>query len=254
MSRRNRRSRRISWGGRKERRKRAIMKAVCGTVVVAAVLFCLGILVQKGYQKIETKFKIRVASGKEQLEKDSVVIAVGETPVTYQELMVYLYQVKTMYSDNMGDEIWDVKTDEGDTLENYAQDQVLEQILQVKICCEEAKSEHVVLETEEKEEARQLAENLLSQASEEDKSTYLLTKKMTQKVFEDNLLADKLYDKTVGNVNTVINEGEDADQAAQEIGKQQDKTFRKAYAGWEKKYKVSVSKNLWKQVKIGGAS
>ncbi|MDD6207157.1 MAG: hypothetical protein PUB10_01380 [Clostridiales bacterium] len=245
-----RRSRRINWGGRRERRKKAIIKAVCTIVAGAIVLFCLAFLIQKGYQKIETKLKIRVASGKEELEKDSVIMAVGDTPVTYQELMVYLYQVKTMYSDKMGEEIWDVKTGDSDTLEDYAHDQILEQILQVKICCEEAKSEGVVLETEEKEEARQLAESMLSQASEEEKETYFLTKKMVQKVFEENLLADKLYDKTVGDVNTVISEGQDAGEAAKEIAKQQDERFRKAFAQWEKKYKVTVSKNLWKQVQL----
>lgn len=246
----SRRSRRINWGGRRERRKKAIIKAVCGIAIGAVVVLCLAVLIGKGYQKIETKLKIRVASGKEELEKDSVIMAVGETPVSYQELMVYLYQVKTMYSDNMGEEIWDVKTGGTDTLEDYAHDQILEQILQVKICCEDAKNEGVVLETEEKEEARQLAESMLSQASEEDINTYFLTKKTAQKVFEENLLADKLYDKTVGDVDTVISEGEDAGQAAQEIAKQQDERFRKAYAQWEKKYKVTVSKNLWKQVQL----
>lgn len=224
------------------------MKAAAIIAVAIVVLAGLAALIEKGYQKVETRLKIRVASEKEELEKDSVVMAVGDTPVTYQELMVYVYQIKAMYSDKMGEKIWDIKTDGENTLEDYAHEQIMEQMLQVKICCEEARKEEVTLETEEKEEARRLAEAMLNEASEEDKKNYFLEKKVAQKVFEENLLAGKLYDKTVGDVDTVINEGVDAEDAAQKIQNEQDRTFREAYGEWQKKVKIVVSKNLWKQV------
>lgn len=139
---------------------------------------------------------------------DEVLMAVGEEAVSCQEAMAYLYLLKRQYESGMGEGIWSFEVEPGKTFEDYAKEEVVSNLTQLKIICQEAAVEEVSLEEEEVYEARQAAKQLLKSAKEEDVGRFELAEDTLARVYEDNALATKFFDVATAEVDTNISDEE----------------------------------------------
>ncbi len=152
------------------------------------------------------KSKIKLDSGK--LESDSVVMAVGDEPVLYSEMMNYAYLLKRQYEGSFGSELWQYPVEDGKTVGSQAKQEIINMVTQLKVIAVTAKDQKVSLTNDEKDEAMQKAESLLSGVSDEDKKTYYLTVQGLSQIYEENILANKMFYVATDDADTDISDEE----------------------------------------------
>lgn len=143
-----------------------------------------------------------------ELAMDSIIMRVGELSVTYREALIYMYQMKERYETGFGADIWDFSWNEEKTFGEYAKEEVIDNITQIKIIVQQAKKEQVELAEDEKMEIAQEAEDYLAGITSDDIKKYGLTEEFIENVYQDNRLAEKMYDKTTLVVDTSISDEE----------------------------------------------
>lgn len=137
------------------------------------------------------------------LQEDSVAVAIGKTTVPYNEYKVYYYFMKNQYEDVLTADVWNYKAD-NTTIGQKAIEDVLRLIIQVKVINKAAISQGVMLAADEKEEADYNASQYFLEMSEEAKKENGITLSVLTKVFEENKLAEKMYNVVMGKVDTDI--------------------------------------------------
>lgn len=139
-----------------------------------------------------------------ELKADTVMMAVGENNVTYEEVQFYLYQLKKRYESTLGSDVWKAKI-EGDTsFGSYAKQEIIDELTQLKIIGQKAKEDEVVLSDDEKTEISARTQEFLASVSEEDQKRYNFRKEMVEQIYQENVLAEKMFDITTSSVNTDI--------------------------------------------------
>lgn len=153
----------------------------------------------------------------EQKEEDSkedtedsgvIMMTVGGVNVYKEEVLFYMHQLRKKYEGTLGDEIWGIQIVEGEDFGQYALEEIQKMILEINIICLEAKEQNVVLDDDEKMEAKALAENYMSTLTTEEKKEAGFSVANVARVYEQNMLASKMYDVTTADVNTNISDEE----------------------------------------------
>ncbi len=142
---------------------------------------------------------------------DAVLMAVGEKNVSGREAMAYLYFLKRQYETGLGKEVWSLQIEDSEKFEDYAKQEVVDNLTQLKIICQQAEKEGISLDEEERYEAGKAAKALLSEASEEDIRRFGLDEECLTEIYKDNTLASKVFDVVTAQVDTNISD-EDARQ------------------------------------------
>jgi PPIC-type PPIASE domain. len=140
------------------------------------------------------------------LALDSVVLSVGSVKVTYKEALIYMYQLKEEYEPSVGSDIWNFKLENGKTFEEYAKEEVIKEITQLKIIKQKAAEMGVVLENDEKDELNQMAAKYVKGIPEKEKEQYGITQELMEQIYYDNQIASKMFDITTNVVNTNISD------------------------------------------------
>lgn len=139
---------------------------------------------------------------------EGVLMVVGNESVTYEEAFAYIYMLKQQYEPAMGKNIWDFQVEEGVTFETYAKDQIVDELTQVKIICQQGEKLGIELDEDEIWEAKNMAARFMETVSEEDAAEYRLTEEQMADVYEDHILAEKVYEITTNEVDTNISDEE----------------------------------------------
>jgi len=175
--------------------------AVCLCITAALSVGCEGVK-KKAEENIQTEGELTM---------DSVVMRVGDYPITYREVLIYMYQLKERYEPGFGKDIWNFQPDGDRSFGEYAMEEVKSNLTQIKIIVQQAQKEGVTLDEDEKAEVSEQAEDYLKNIRDEDIKKYGLTKEFIEQVYSDNRLAEKMFDVTTSVVATDIPD-EDAKQ------------------------------------------
>lgn len=145
----------------------------------------------------------------EPIEKtDATILTVGDVKVPYNEVMVYVLLLKDLYEPNFTDVIWDYKLDSGVNFGEMAKEEVLNQIIQLKIMTMEAQNLETALTDDELIEIENYANEYLAGITEEDREKYGITYDTVFGVCKDNYLSEKVFDVVTMNVDTSISDEE----------------------------------------------
>lgn len=142
------------------------------------------------------------------IKKDATIFTVGDVKVPYNEVMVYVLLLKDMYEPNFTDVIWDYRLDTGSTFGEMAREEVLNQIIQLKIMTQEAKDLDITLTDDELIEIENYANEYLGGISKEDKEAYGIDYDTVFEVCKDNYLSEKVFDVATMDVDTSISDEE----------------------------------------------
>ena len=157
--------------------------------------------------KIESESAASVNNGT--LADDSVVIAVGKTTVTNQEYKVYYSFMKNQYEDLLTADVWNYKsTDSSKSIGQEAVEDVVRLAIQVKVICKAAALQNVTLAADEKEQADFNAKTYLEKIPENERQADGLNATVLTKIFEENKLAEKMYNVVAGKVNSNLSADE----------------------------------------------
>lgn len=159
---------------------------------------------------------VTACGGKDEMESEGnmkelaegVLMVVGNESVTYEEAFAYVYMLKQQYEPAMGGDIWDFQMGDGVDFESYAKDQIVDLIMQVKIICQQGEKLDIHLTEDEIWEAKNMAVRFMETVSEEDAAEYRLSEELMAGVYEDHILAEKVYEIVTNEVDTNISDAE----------------------------------------------
>lgn len=179
------------------KKKRRVRHALAS---VAAVLLCFSILLSfsgcafgKGNKKT--------------VWNDGSMLRIGDSQVDYREGMVYLRAVQEEYEQYYGSDIWMYAIDgQGNTVGELVKEQVLEQIIYMKIVCEQADALGIVLTEEELYDVEEKTKDYMEKIKDSDLILYGINEDIVRRIYSDNVLARKTFEYVTLNVDTDISD------------------------------------------------
>lgn len=150
--------------------------------------------------------KVKLETG--EITENSVVIKVGQTGVKYSEVRNYCYLLKCQYSSIFGAKLWRYSLGDGVTIGDEARQEIVNLITQLKVIRKTAEDNQITLTVDEKDEAVQLAEEIVNSAGEEDKEKYCLNVQGMTELYEDNILAEKMFYIATDDADTTVSDDE----------------------------------------------
>ncbi|HEX3075981.1 MAG TPA: peptidylprolyl isomerase [Lachnospiraceae bacterium] len=144
----------------------------------------------------------------EGIKADTTMLSVNDVKVPYNEVMLYVLLLKEMYEPSLTNIIWDYKLDTGVTFGEMAKQEVLNQIIQLKVMSEQAKKLNVTLADDELMEVENYANDYLKGITNEDQEKYGITYDTVFQICKDNYLADKVFNVATMDVDTMISDDE----------------------------------------------
>lgn len=135
------------------------------------------------------------------------VFRVGEAVCTVPEMTVYLTTTQLEYESVYSAKIWDTVS-EGVTLEENVKQTVLEKAAQIKSMYLLAKSREISIEKEEQEQIKAAAKEYMGRLGKEKAEALGITDDLLQKMFEEYLMANKVYQSIICEVNPEISDDE----------------------------------------------
>jgi len=177
-------------------------------------LFCIllaSVMVLPGCSKtngIKKKAKLETGS----IKDTSIVIKAGDTGVKYSEGRNYCYLLKCQYEASFGSKLWKYKINKDTTIGDEAKQEIVNVITQLKVIRKTADEMKVTLTSDEKDEAMRYAEEIVGSASAKDKEEYCLGIQGMAGLYEDNILAEKMFYIATDEADTVVTD-EEARQA-----------------------------------------
>lgn len=185
------------------RKNKTVKRILC--VLAASILLLPGC--SRGNS---AKKKVKLETGK--IEDTSIVIKAGNTGARYSEVQNYCYLLKCQYEASFGAKLWDYKLDKNTTIGDKAKQEIVNIITQLKIIKKTAEEMQITLTSDEKDEAMRHAEEIVNSASAKDKERYCLGIQGMAGLYEDNILAEKMFYVATDEADTVVTD-EEARQA-----------------------------------------
>jgi foldase protein PrsA len=176
------------------------VRAIAAALVIVSMTGCsLPFSAKKEAVKVQTEGD---------LSMDSVIMRVGNIGVTYREALIYMYQMKEKYEPGFGEEVWKFAIDGDKSFGEYAKEEVMDNLTQIKVIVQEAEKQGISLDEDELSDLEKQAEDYLDGITSRDIKRYGLTKEFIESVYQDNRLAEKMYDVTTSVVDTDISDEE----------------------------------------------
>lgn len=191
--------------------------------VFLASLLAIFLLVG-GCNKIDSKEKIEDTTQISTEENDSstlelvdtselekVIVTVGDSNISYSEVMIYVQYIKNKYEAMFGKEIWDYSFG-GQTFEDMAKEEIMNMITQTMVVIQsfDGNSSSYAIELTEEEEHNigVSADKFLEKLSEEEIARHGFTQELVKKFYRDNKLFERIYDAESMNVDTEVSNEE----------------------------------------------
>ncbi len=138
-----------------------------------------------------------------------IVFEVNGMEVTIGEWNLYARPTISGINNLYGKEIWDFKMDaEGKLFGESLRDDIQKKIVSVKLVASKADELGVVLTEDDKSEIALKADEYLEKLSEDLKEKYSITEEDVEKVYTDNMMARKVYEHLILNVDTTADDEE----------------------------------------------
>lgn len=192
---------------------------------------------------------VRLENG--EIQEHSVVVSIGNTGVTYSKVRNYCYLLSHQYDKNFSHDVWDYSLGKNGTIGDEAKEEVISMVTQMAVIGKTAKSQKITLSSDEKDQAVQKAEELVANAGEEDKKNYCLTVQQLTEVFEENLLAEKMFYIATDEVDTYIPDEEALQRKIQYLriltNGTRENGVKVNLGKKEKEEALRRANNLWKQ-------
>ncbi len=169
---------------------------------VAFVLAVLLLLSLTGCGNGETK-DIVLTTG---FHRDEV-FRLADTSCSLAEVMVYLTTEQNLYESVYGSDIWNA-AGEGETLEDRLKENVLAKLSQIKAMTLLADRRGVTLQAQEEKQVQEAAAAWLESLSDTEREALGVTQELTEGMYRDYALADKVYREIIGDINPEISDDE----------------------------------------------
>ncbi len=121
------------------------------------------------------------------------VAKINGNPLSEDTYKAYLFSVKMEMEQGFGPAIWEMEI-EGDSMENMAKERALESAIAMSVTAQKAKEMNLELSQEDKEEAKAIATNYVTQLKDA-LSEEGITEKVIRGMMEDIMLSQKVLEE-----------------------------------------------------------
>lgn len=144
--------------------------------------------------------------GQEESEdkQGDIIIRVGDKEVARDEIMFYVLCVRQQYEGYFGSEIWSVDFGGGQTFEDMCKEDVMNEIIQLKVITSMAEQQNVVVTEDEADEIADTVREQLEEITGQDAVRYNITTELLERIYHDNYLSSKMFDVATANVDTNV--------------------------------------------------
>lgn len=179
-------------------------------IVFAAILLCFGGCEEDSSAEPEISGGGDVIEGKVmEVNKDTVILTVGDNKTAYNEMLLYIRSYMQKIESLYGSDIWNYELDEnGTTYSEMLKDKILEEIKYIKIVCAQAEGMDIALAEDEKLDVKEYTADYMLNFTEEELEYYGFSEETVRKLYEENLLANKIYERLTLNVDTDVDDDE----------------------------------------------
>ncbi len=144
-----------------------------------------------------------------ELKPEEIAFMVGDRPVSYTEVILYMQADIEKTEALYGKDIWNLKLDDtGATVGEAYKDEILKQISYVKIVCSQAENLNISLSEDELLDVTLYTEDFMAELTDEQISKYGITNELVYGIYCDNMLANKVYEVLTLNIDTAVTEEE----------------------------------------------
>lgn len=138
------------------------------------------------------------------------VMTFNDQKITYGEVYIYAETVIDEYKKTYGDEVFSMKVKDSDgeerPLSEIAKEDVIEDIIRVKVLCSKAADYEVEMTNEERQEALDQAGVFWSNLTDAEIEETKITEDLVQKVITENVIADRVYQEVTKNFSVEISD------------------------------------------------
>lgn len=143
----------------------------------------------------------------EQDKQGKTVLTVNGLTVSYEEAILYLQSRKEEIEELYGKDVWSLVIDkEGTTYEQLLKDSVYEEIEYLTLVCSKAEELGITLSEDELLDVDEYTADFISNFSPEALEYYNVNKGVVNKIYKDNMLANKIYESLTLNVDTEVSD------------------------------------------------
>lgn len=145
----------------------------------------------------------------EEIDAAKVVYEYGDSVITYGEFYIYAKTVEEDYRKAYGNGIWslELSTDEGkSSIKDVTIKDLVGNINRIKVLVEQAEDMEIALSDNEKAEAAEVAATFFAGLTEADIKETEVTQELAVQVIEENMLAEKVYNKAIAEHEFEISE------------------------------------------------
>ena len=139
-----------------------------------------------------------------------VVFTLGDETVYLDEVNIYATAVRQEYERDYGSGIWTVELNnedgEAQTIEEITKEDVIEEMVQVKVLAASADTYGVALTQEENAEIEAQAEAFVNGLTDAERRDLGIDTELARKVYEQNAIAGKVYDRIMAAGQVEISE------------------------------------------------
>ncbi len=140
------------------------------------------------------------------------VFSIGGEKVYLDEVWIYARTVIEGYEKKYGDQVWAIETEDTDgqirTMEEITRRDIIEDIRCTKILAGKAEGYKVVLTDEESEQAAEQSAIFYNNLTDQQIAEMGITRESAQRVFEENMLADKVYSQVMAEGGVEVSDEE----------------------------------------------
>lgn len=142
-----------------------------------------------------------------QEKQGKTVLTVNDITVSYEEAVLYLQSRKEEIEELYGKDVWSLVVDEeGTTYEQLLKDSVYEEIEYLMLVCSKAEELGITLSEDELLDVDEYTSDFISNFSSEALEYYNVNKGVVNKIYKDNMLANKIYESLTLNVDTEVSD------------------------------------------------
>ena len=135
------------------------------------------------------------------------VFRIDNASCSREEMMVYLTNTQNQYENVYGPEIWNTSLD-GVTLEENVKDTMLAKIAQIKTMNLLAEEKEITLDETEEETVTHAAEEYFRSLNETEIEKMGVSLDTIRQLYREHLIADKVYQEIIRDVNPEISDDE----------------------------------------------
>lgn len=207
--------------------RKGIKYAAFAMIVMGSVMMCgCGGDEEKESEPTDTDASMvaqSIEEGKDDLtedgevKNDAVIMVVGDTKITYSEVIVYIQMLKRQYEPVFTEDIWDFTTGEDEKFQDLAKDEIINQLARLKIMGFEAAKLDVKLNSDEELEIEDSAVEFLKNITMDDQKKYGINKGLIKTIYTDNYLANKVFDVVTSDIDTKVSDEDAAEVKVKQL-------------------------------------